>query len=224
MGIRSNFKTASLVLAAAVADSGTFTVAYPSGTSQLSFNAGLAGTDHYAILNDNDKWESGNPGIAVSFGATEITVTNQSGYSWPAGTKVDLSFDLREGNARIPLTIPLPPLSTLTAADVITEIRPGIAGTIEHVEFVATIAATTAAKAATLNLEIDTTDVAGSAIALTSANVTPKGKAIVAAGITGDNVLTRESKFSVEASAVTAFVEGEGFLIVYIRPTVEDAY
>lgn len=220
MTIRSLFKTANLTLGTAVADAGTFTVSYPSGTSQLSFNAGLAGSSHYAILNSNDRWAAATPGIAVSFGASNITITNNTGYTWAAGTVVDLFFRLRKGNERIPLTIPLPPLSTITVADVITEIRPGIAGTIEYWEFVSTIAVTTAAKLATLNLEIDTTNVVGGDIALTSAALTPKG-VVVGATPTGSNTLTRESKLSVEASAVTAFVEGEGFLVVYIRPTEE---
>ena len=224
MGIRSNFGTVTTVLGSAVADDGTFTVSYPTGTTQQSFTAGLAGSGHYAILNDNDKWSAGDPGIAVSFGASSITVTNQSGYSWPAGTKVELNFDLVEGNGRIPITIPIFALSGISAADVVTEIRPGIAGKIEYWEFVTGAPVTTAAKAATLNLEIDSTDVTGGTIALTSAAATPLGKVIAGAAITGNNTLTRDSKLSVEASGVTAFSEGSGFLVIYVRPTADDAY
>lgn len=224
MGIRSNFSTVSVVLASAVVDDATFTVGYPAGTSQLSFNAGLAGTGHYAILNGNDKWINADPGIAVSFGASDITVTNRSGYTWPAGTTVLLNFDQKEGRARIPHTVVLPLLSALANGDVLTEIRPGVEGYLEYAEFVTTAAVTTAAKLATLNFEIDTTDVTGGTIALTSAAATPIGKVIPCAAITANNRLYRESKLSVEASAVTAFVEGTGYLILYIRPIEDDEY
>lgn len=46
----------------------------------MSFNAGHAGSDHYAVLNNNDKWTYADPlGINVSFGASTITITNRSG-------------------------------------------------------------------------------------------------------------------------------------------------
>lgn len=214
----AKFATASLVLASAVADDGTFTVAYPSGTSQLSFNAGLEASGHYAILNFNDKYENADPGISVSFGSSDITVTNRSGASWAAGTQVDMFFDMVEDDEVVFLSFPIK-LSKVSAADVVTDFRPGIAGTIEFVQFVVTDPVTTAAKAATLNLEIGTTDVTGGTVALTSAACTPLGKVIAGAAITGGNTLTRESKLSVEASSVTAFAEGEGVLSIRVRKT-----
>lgn len=222
--IRSKFATANLVLAAAVANGGTFTLAYPAGTSQLSFNAGLAGADHYVELNNNDKWAVGSPGIAVSFGASLITITNNSGYSWPAGTAVAVYFGQRKGKARIPLTIPLAAFSAIANGDLVTEIRPGIEGTIEYWELVVGAPVTTGSKLATLNLEIDTTNVTGGTIAMTSAGATPMGKVIPCADITGNNVLTRESLLSIEASSVTAFAEGDGYVVIYIRPAENDAY
>lgn len=219
-----NFATAKVTLASAVADDGTFTVDYPTGTSQLSFNAGLAGSGHYMIVNDNDKWQAADPGIAVSFGSSNITVTNQIGAALAAETEIRLQFEMKDGDFRIPVTIPLPPLASITAADVVTEIRPGIRGYIEHAEVVVTTAVTTAGDAATLNLEIDAANVTGGTIAMTSANMTPIGATVAAAAITGANRLTETSKLSVEASAVTAFAEGEAYLVVYIRPDFEDAY
>ena len=223
MQLVNKFSTVSTILAAAVADDGTFTVAYPSGTSQLSFNAGLAGSDHVMIVNGNDKWLSADPGFSASFGASEITITNLTGASLAAGSEITLQFNRKDGNGHIPYVIPLPPLATITAADIVTECRPGIDGYIEHAEFVTTIAVTTAAKAADLNLEIDTTNVTGGVLALTSAAATPKGKVIAASAITAANRITRESKLSLEAANVTAFVEGEGYVVVYIRPDPSDA-
>lgn len=221
-----NYTSLGTVLASAVADSGTTTVAYPTGTTQDDFLRGLANLANcYVVLNQNDKISYGSSGvyIGLSFGASNITVTNHSGFSWAAGTKLDLYLDVKDGNRQL-ITIPLPPLSTLTAADVVTEFYPGVEGDLEYAEFVTTIAASTGGKAATLNFEIGTTDVAGMTLGLTSATVTPKG-AVLGFGLpTAGYTLTRASKLSVEASAVTAFAEGEGYLNLYVRHAQADQY
>lgn len=222
VSVKNNFARISTTLVSAVADDATFTVSYPTGFSQLSFSKGMARTGGYMIVNGNDRWSQTDPGFSVSYGASLITVTNLTGASLAAGSTIDINLDVSDGNSRIPFTIPLPPLSGITAADIVTEMYPGIAGTIEYWEFVTTVAVTTASKLATLNLEIDTTDVTGS-IALTSATLTPKGT-VLGAACTANNTLTATSKLSVEASAVTAFAEGEGYLVVYIRPTPNDVY
>lgn len=212
------------VLAAPVANAGTIDVAYPAGTSQKSFTAGLAGSGHYVILNDNDKLTLADAKIAVSFGASLITITNNSGYTWPIGTRLAFSGDQQDGNDVILLQIPVSLAAITGNGDVVTDIRPGVYGSIEYAEFVVTKPVTTAAKLATLNLEIDTTNVTGGAIALTSANATPLGKVIAATAITGANTLTPDSTLSVEASGVTAFSEGEGFLNVRIRRDTSKNY
>jgi hypothetical protein len=213
---KNRFATANVVLATAVADDGTLDVAYPAGTSQLSFNTGLAGSS-YVMLDDNDKLAEGDPGISVSYGASNITVTNKSGYAWPAGTNLEFQFDQQDGNDVILLSIPVKLAAITGAMDVVTEVRPGVYGKIESWEFLVTAPVTTAAKLATLNLEIDTANVTAGTIALTSAAATPLGKSIPGALITGANTLVPESKLSVEASAVTAFAEGEGVLLLRIR-------
>jgi hypothetical protein len=226
--LRSKFySTLGHVVATAVTDGGTFTVPYPTGTAQGDFDKGLTNlAGCYAILNKNDKVLRGTTGdyyIGISFGASNITITNETGATIPAGTIVDLFLDVKEGNRRM-VTIPLPPMAEWTAADIITEIQPGIEGELEYAELVVTTAVTTAAKAATLNFEIGTTNVAGMTLAVTSANATPKGKALAFDLPTGDNTLTRASKLSVEAASVTAFSEGNAFLNVYIREAALDAY
>lgn len=219
MPVSQNVSVVSGVLASAVADSGTFTVAYPSGTSQASFNTGLVGSDLYIIINGNDKWPASSSDMSVAFGASEITVTNSSGVTWAAGSTFLLNLDREDGNDVVVLTVPLPPLATITAADVVTEMRPGIAGYIENVEFVQTIAVTTGGDAADLVLDIDDTEITGGLVALTSAACTPKGKVINGSAITGGNVLTAASKLTVRGESVTAFAEGEGYLNIRIRRT-----
>lgn len=206
-----------LVLAAAVATATTVDIGYPTGTSQKTFNAGLAGPGSYVMLNDNDKLTEAGAKISLAYGASAITITNSSGYTWPAGTKVSLSADQRDGNDILLMQIPIDLVSVAANGDVVTDMRPGVYGTLEYWEFVVTKPVTTAAKLANLNLEIDTTNVTGGVLALTSANATPLGKAIAGAAITGANVLTPESTLSIEASGVTAFAEGAGFVNIRIR-------
>jgi len=79
--------------------------------------------------------------------------------------------------------------------------------------------ATTADKAATLNAEIETTNLSGGVLALTSANCTPKGAQVAGTEITGNNAFTATQKISIEASSVTAFAEGAIWLMIgYTRP------
>lgn len=206
-------------LATAVADDGTVDIAYPSGMAQGDFDTNLAdSTNTYAILNDNDRLNVADPGISLSYGASVITVTNLSTYSWAAGTKIEFNFDRKDGNNVVYLEFPVV-LSKVTAADVVTEIRPGIDGVLEYAEFVVTDPVTTAAKLATFNFEIGTTNVTGLTLALTSATATPLGKSLPFTAPTAGYTLTKASKLSLEAATVTAFVEGQGVVILRIRKT-----
>jgi len=107
-------------------------------------------------------------------------------------------------------------LSKVANGDVVTEYTPGFPGAIKKVSFLVTDPVTTADKAATLNLEINSTNLTGGVLALTSANCTPLGKVIDATAITGNNVFDADDTISVEASSVTAFVEGEGLLLIVL--------
>lgn len=81
--------TTTHTLAAAVADAATFTVAYPSGYDQ----AALAGTvDGEVLVGENDVWQQADPGFAFAFGASNITVTNDTGATLALGTELKISF------------------------------------------------------------------------------------------------------------------------------------
>ncbi len=221
-----SYSTLGTILASSVADAGTTTIAYPSGTSRYDFDNGLAKLSGcYVMLDHGSKIAYGSAGVyvGISFGASNITITNHSGFTWPAGTVVDLFLDVKEGNRRC-LVLPVPPLATWTAADIITEMYPGIEGDLEFAELVVTIAVTTGSKLATLNFEIGTTDVTGMTLALTSAAATPKGIVLPFGLPTAGYTLSRSSKLSLEASAVTAFAEGEGYINLYIRDTYQEQY
>lgn len=79
----SNYANAALALTADVANGGTLTVNYPTGTTQASFtgaNAGLT-SDNMAIIGQG-KFTGTQVGFA--YGASNITVTNNSGQTWTA--------------------------------------------------------------------------------------------------------------------------------------------
>lgn len=217
---QAGYQIAEFTLGSALADDGTVEVSYPTGSTQATFAKGLykAGEGH-VMLNNNDKLEDADPGVSFTFGASTITITNLSGASIPAGTKV-LGWLPVWASQPVVLTLPVFALAGVSAADVVTTINPGIDGYITYVEWVQGVPVTTAAKAATLNLEIGTTNVTGGTVALTSAACTPLGKVIAGSAITAENRLEKGDTLSVEASSVTAFVEGSGSLLVYVQRDV----
>lgn len=111
-------------------------------------------------------------------------------------------------------------LAGLTNADVLTSFVPGFKFAIEKVMFAVQAAVTTAAKLATITTKVDDVAITGGVLALTSANCTPKGTVLTGTTVTGandDNLGSDTSSITLTASAVTAFVEGDGELIVIIR-------
>jgi len=108
-------------------------------------------------------------------------------------------------------------LSKMANGDLVKEIVPGFPGRIIKWWFTITDPATTASKAVDLNLEINTTNVTGGVLQLTSSNCATKGDKVAASAITGNNVFGAEDSISIEASNVTAFAEGEGVLMISIE-------
>lgn len=220
----NRFGVVTTILAANVTNTNTFTVAYPVGTSQASYTQGLAALGHRMIVNNNDAYNIGTPGFAVSFGASLITITNNTGGTLVAGASIMFDFEQADGDNVKTLVFPINLVSITGTQDVVTDFRPGFAGTIEDISFVVGTPVTTAAKLASLNVEIGTTDVTGGVVALTSALATPMGKTIQGSAITATNVITPDSLISVEASGVTAFSEGSGTLYIRIRSGVGNFY
>ena len=121
------------------------------------------------------------------------------------------------------VSIPIKLAKITGAGDVLTGYTPGFAGKILSAAFAVTDPVTTGAKAASLNLEINATDVTGGVIALTSANSTPLGAVVAGSAITAANAFDANDTISIEASAVTAFAEGEGVLLLTIERTIAPA-
>ena len=108
-------------------------------------------------------------------------------------------------------------LSAIGNADVVTNFTPGFAFEIVSLHFAVGAPVTTAAKTATLNAEIGAADLTGGVLTITSATATPLGKIINATAITAGNTGTAADTISIEATAVTAFAEGSGAIVLALR-------
>ena len=105
--------------------------------------------------------------------------------------------------------------ATLANGDFLTNWTPGFAGTIIKFAAAVTVAVSTGAKAASMNLEIGTTNLTGGVISLTGTYAV--GAVVASSAITAANTFTDTDTISIEASAVTTFIEGSGvFLITLI--------
>lgn len=105
------------------------------------------------------------------------------------------------------------------AGDVLTDYTVGHAFKILTVDAVVDKVVTTGSKAASLNVEIGSTNVTGGVVALTSANCTPLGAKVAGSAVTAANTGTATDTISIEAASVTAFVEGEIILLIGIQNT-----
>lgn len=124
-----------------------------------------------------------------------------------------VKFDATKPEEEMIVTIPIT-LSNVADGDVLTTLTPGFHGRIKSLDFAVGVPVTTAAKLSTLNAEIGTTNLTGGTVALTSANCTPLGKIVAGAAITAAAAFTNTDTISIEASSTTAFVEGDGYLLL----------
>lgn len=116
-----SFVTTTVVLASDVADEGTFDVAYPSGTNQAYFTGDNASATGAAVVNNNEVYAEDDPGVDILYDTTKITVTNDSGVTWSAGSTVRLQFG-RAGNDR-PGFEPGPAIADLGTLDVTSTVN-----------------------------------------------------------------------------------------------------
>lgn len=146
---------------------------------------------------------------AVGSGTVAVAIESsaQLGVSTPVQTAQPTTYTL--------LSFPMV-LANIANGDMVTSFTPGFAGRIVSTQFVTDVVASTASKLATLNLEIGTTDLTGGTVALTTVGCNTKGKIVAGAAITAGNTFTASDTISVEASSVTAFVEGSGSLQIVI--------
>lgn len=109
----------------------------------------------------------------------------------------------------IPIYLGARPLAAMTAADVLTTFPLSFSGKIVGFRSVVKVVTTDANGAATINLEIGTTNLSGGVLTLGFATFTPIGKVTEATAITGNNTFVSGDTLSIECSAITAWDDGE---------------
>lgn len=108
-------------------------------------------------------------------------------------------------------------LIDITAADILSLYVPGYKFKILAMDFVTDKPATTGSKAATLTPKISTVAVTGGVVALTSALCTPAGALVAGSAVTAANTGSAAASISITGSAVTAFVEGNGWVLLKVQ-------
>jgi hypothetical protein len=184
----------------------------------------VSATDgHPKLASATDEGEPGDKIVAVAAlgsSATAEDVANEYGVFHPsiAARLIPPSAGLVVGGDTTDTYLDFEiDLATVANGDVVTDFVPGFAFEIISTKFVVTEAVTTAAKAATLGVEIGAVAVTGGVIALTSANATPLGKVIAGTAVTANNTGSATDAISIVASAVTAFIEGAGTFKIRVR-------
>lgn len=76
------------VLAGPVANGGAVVFGYPGGRAQADFTGAYASATGMVAINDNDLYGEAGGYVAFAYGASTITVTNQTGLTWPTGARV----------------------------------------------------------------------------------------------------------------------------------------
>lgn len=113
-----SFVVTTLVLSADVANAGTVTVNYPTGTNQAFFTGDNASATGAVVVNENEVYPEAVSGVRInlSYGASNITLTNNTGVTWPAGSRLRVQLG-RAGNDR-PGFEPAPAITDLGTRDV----------------------------------------------------------------------------------------------------------
>lgn len=111
-----SFRITEITLSAAVANAGTVTLAYPAGTNQAFFTGANAAADGAVVIDNNDFYPEAASGVRVNYtyGADNITLTNNTGVTWPAGATVTAQLG-RAGNDK-PALRPGPAIADAAAA------------------------------------------------------------------------------------------------------------
>lgn len=99
-------KTIETVLASAVANAGTVTLAYPAGTTVADFVGRNAAADGKVVVNGNEVYNEATAGVRInlSYGASNITLTNNTGQTWAAGSA--LIVELGQANKLVVEGVP----------------------------------------------------------------------------------------------------------------------
>ena len=102
----------------------------------------------------------------------------------------------------------------LVTGDVVTTFIPGFVGSIQKLFWVQKKAEATGGKSATLYATINSVNVVGGLVTLTSATLTPMGKMIAGTAVTGSNVFDKDDTISIKSTVTVAFADSGGTLYI----------
>lgn len=198
-------------------------------TGKVLHKAAVAGATTITAVNAKVYSTTGNPNDLTLTATTNVGAIGRV-TQWHESSVCDVElftpaeYLAAAGNAPATagiytLSIPIALAAITGAGDVVTGVVIPHAFKIISTQAVVETVVTTGSKAATLNLEIGTTNVTGGEVALTSANCTPLGARVAGAAITAANTGAAGDALSVEAASVTAFAEGRVILLVTIQNT-----
>lgn len=108
-------------LGSSVADGGTTTVNYPSGTNKGTFNGGFANE----VSVNGARYRVPN-GVLMTFGSSNVTITNNTGAAWPAGAFMRVGLDI-PGNTNVVSESGVNPLRCCTADTIMVNLGTPIA-------------------------------------------------------------------------------------------------
>lgn len=152
-------------------------------------------------------------------GASLVGVEDAGGLLTAANVEAALAEIVKKANAgmAVPVCVPVV-LVKHSNGSVAARFTPGYAGKIRKITASVTDPATTGSKLATFTPYISGTTVTGGALALTSANCTPVGATVDGSAITAANSFTATDEITIVASSVTAFVEGQVVVYLFLDP------
>lgn len=210
-----------------LATNGTIAFTYPTATparAAASYVSG-SGAKLVAAQGFEGLFSQGASNFSLSYGATTVTLTYLGATTIPAGTKLQLQSPLANGYASdlpgvgITQYMFYTNFADIAAADLITELKPGFNGAILGIHAIVDKPVTTGSKLATLTPKINSTNVTGGALALTSTGLTPQGAKVDGSAISALNTFGPTDTIGIVGSSVTAFVEGNGWIVLDIQNT-----
>lgn len=219
------FDVMTATVGTALATNGTITFTYPTKSparAAASYVSG-SGAKLVAAQGFEGNFLQQALGFSLSYGATTVTLTYLGLTTIPVGTQLLLQAPLANGYLSDLAGVGVmqypfyTALADITAADLISTLKPGFNGAILGIHAIVDKPATTASKLATLTPKVNSTAVTGGALALTSANMTPQGGKVDGAAITALNTFGATDTIGIVGSAVTAFVEGNAWIILDIQ-------
>lgn len=187
-------------------------VAFRNGSKAMIFGMTLAAADGGGL---GKRLAS----TANAKGASTVGVEDAATLLAAANVEAALTEIVKKANAALgsPVCVPVI-LSKHSNGSIAARFTPGFAGKLRKITASVVDPATTADKGATFTPAVGGAAVTGGALALTSANTATLGAKVDGSAITAGNAFTAADEITIVASSVTAFVEGQVLIYLFLDP------